>query len=184
MKIWTWKRLEREFEKFPDLLKAVNDHPPKKDLPTFEEVLQIDDKQVDIFAKVMGCNNADNIRVQQHEVMDLRKAYWKTPREWIEAAEKGPPIEDYDNSLRKITRRYVREKLREGDFLGASVKKSEIILKPKRLILRDQEWFWTKEWQKKEREADEDIKAGRLSGPFTNAKDLIVHLKGLKRKKP
>jgi len=74
--------------------------------------------------------------------------------------------------------------LREGDFLGASVKKSEIILKPKRLILRDQEWFWTKEWQKKEREADEDIKAGRLSGPFTNAKDLIVHLKGLKRKKP
>lgn len=72
--------------------------------------------------------------------------------------------------------------LREGDFLGAIVKDTEIVLKPKRLISRDQEWFWTKEWQKKEKEADEDIKAGRLSGPFTNAKDLIAHLNYLKKK--
>ena len=27
-------------------------------------------------------------------------------------------------------------------------------------VPRDQAWFWTKEWQDKEREADEDIKAG------------------------
>ena len=27
----------------------------------------------------------------------------------------------------------------------------------------DQWWFWTEEWQKKEREADEDIAAGRIS---------------------
>lgn len=73
--------------------------------------------------------------------------------------------------------------LRVGDFLGARIRNSEIVLKPKRLILKDQEWFWTKEWQKKEREADEDIRAGRLSGPFTNAKDLIAHLNGLKKKK-
>lgn len=73
-------------------------------------------------------------------------------------------------------------KLKEGDFLGARVKDAQIVLKPKRLISRDQEWFWSKEWQKKEREADQDIKAGRVSGPFTNAKDLILHLDGLKKK--
>ncbi|OGZ20078.1 MAG: hypothetical protein A2654_01755 [Candidatus Nealsonbacteria bacterium RIFCSPHIGHO2_01_FULL_43_31] len=74
--------------------------------------------------------------------------------------------------------------LKEGDFLGARVKDAQIVLKPKRLIARDQEWFWAKEWQSKEREADEDIRAGRVSGPFANVKDLIVHLDGLKKKRP
>jgi antitoxin component of MazEF toxin-antitoxin module len=31
----------------------------------------------------------------------------------------------------------------------------------------DQAWFWTEEWQRKEREADEDIAAGRVTGPMT-----------------
>ncbi len=73
--------------------------------------------------------------------------------------------------------------LETGDFLTAKVKNSEIILQPKKLIPKEQEWFWTKEWQKKEREANEDIKAGRLSGPFTSAEELINHLKGLKKGK-
>src|SRR3989344_4383064 len=73
--------------------------------------------------------------------------------------------------------------LKEGDFLGARVKDTQIVLKPKRLISRDQEWFWSRKWQSKEREADEDIKAGRLSGPFTKVKDLIAHLDSLKKKK-
>jgi len=41
---------------------------------------------------------------------------------------------------------------------------------------KDQEWFWSKEWQKGEREADEDIAAGRLSKPFDNAEELIISL--------
>jgi bifunctional DNA-binding transcriptional regulator/antitoxin component of YhaV-PrlF toxin-antitoxin module len=69
-----------------------------------------------------------------------------------------------------------------GDFLAASISENEIILKPKKLIPKGQAWFWTKEWQRKEKEADEDIKEGRLRGPFTSAKQLINHLNGLKRK--
>ncbi len=72
--------------------------------------------------------------------------------------------------------------LKAGDFLNARIKNSEIVLKPQKLISKDQEWFWTKDWQNKERGADEDIKAGRLSGPFTKAEDLISHLDKLKRK--
>ena len=30
------------------------------------------------------------------------------------------------------------------------------------LIPKDQLWFWTPEWQRKEREADEDIAQGRV----------------------
>lgn len=68
-----------------------------------------------------------------------------------------------------------------GDFLTAKVKNSEIILQPKKLIPKEQAWFWTKEWQKKEREADEDISKGRVYGPFTNAKDLIRSLRSKKK---
>jgi hypothetical protein len=43
-------------------------------------------------------------------------------------------------------------------------------------IPADQRWFWTPEWQAMEKEADEDIVAGRVSGPFTNVDDLVAHL--------
>ena len=68
-----------------------------------------------------------------------------------------------------------------GDFLTAKVKNSEIILQPKKLISKEQEWFWTKEWQKKEREADKDIRKGRVYGPFNNAEDLIRSLRSKKK---
>lgn len=32
----------------------------------------------------------------------------------------------------------------------------------------DQAWYWTPEWQEGEREADEDIAAGRVQGPYTD----------------
>jgi hypothetical protein len=35
------------------------------------------------------------------------------------------------------------------------------------VIKKDQEYFWTKEWQEGEREADENIKSGRLSRAYT-----------------
>ncbi len=37
-------------------------------------------------------------------------------------------------------------------------------------------WFWTPEWQKGEREADADIKAGRVY-QAKNVEDLIASLK-------
>jgi hypothetical protein len=43
------------------------------------------------------------------------------------------------------------------------------------LIDPDQIWFWLEEWQKGEREVERDIRAGRTSGPFTTAKELIAH---------
>lgn len=42
--------------------------------------------------------------------------------------------------------------------------------------IKNDEWFWTPEWQERERRADEDIKAGRVSGPFETADEVIAHL--------
>lgn len=67
--------------------------------------------------------------------------------------------------------------LEVGDFLDTRVKDNVIVLVPQKLVAKDQEWFWSKEWQDKEREADEAIAKGELSGPFTKASDALKTLK-------
>ena len=44
------------------------------------------------------------------------------------------------------------------------------------LIAEDQRWWWLESWQEGEREVERDIKAGRVSGPFENAEELLAHL--------
>ena len=44
-------------------------------------------------------------------------------------------------------------------------------------VPRDQAWFWSPEWQDKEREADQDIASGRYS-EFNKIKDLLRDLHG------
>jgi AbrB family looped-hinge helix DNA binding protein len=71
----------------------------------------------------------------------------------------------------------VRAKLNieEGDFLDVSVSRGEIILKVKKLIDKDQAWFWTERWQQGEREAEEDIREGRLRR-FPDARSAVSSL--------
>jgi len=40
-----------------------------------------------------------------------------------------------------------------------------------------QVYFWTKKWQKMEREAEEDIKTSKVFGPFKSSRGLLKHLK-------
>jgi antitoxin PrlF len=53
-------------------------------------------------------------------------------------------------------------RLVEGDDLEVSVEEGTIVMRPKKLIDADQAWFWTEAWQRGEREASEDIAAGRV----------------------
>ena len=39
-----------------------------------------------------------------------------------------------------------------------------------KIISKDQIWFWTKEWQQKEKEADEDIVLKKLSPAYKTKK--------------
>ncbi len=52
--------------------------------------------------------------------------------------------------------------LKIGDIVEIAVKGAKLILTPKRAVDLDQAWFWTKQWQEAEQEADTDIKAGRV----------------------
>ena len=54
--------------------------------------------------------------------------------------------------------------LQPGDEIDIRVNNGAAYLVPVATIKvpRDQAWFWTKEWQEKERQADEDIAAGNF----------------------
>jgi len=65
--------------------------------------------------------------------------------------------------------------IEEGDFIQIDVVDETAVLHPKRLVDKSQAYFWTEEWQKGEREADQDIKAGRVK-KFRSARALIREL--------
>ncbi len=66
---------------------------------------------------------------------------------------------------------------RPGDYMEVDFKEKEktILLRPAIVINPSQSYFWTKEWQEKEKEADGDIKAGSVK-KFKSAKALIKEL--------
>lgn len=51
--------------------------------------------------------------------------------------------------------------LHEGDQVSFEVDDGHLVVTPVRIVPKDQAWFWTEEWQTAEREADEDLAAGR-----------------------
>ena len=65
--------------------------------------------------------------------------------------------------------------LNTGDPVELLVEDGRIIIVPKKLIDADQAWFWTREWQEKEREADESIAKGEFK-EFDNVEDLLKDL--------
>jgi len=49
------------------------------------------------------------------------------------------------------------------------------MLTPKKLVDKSQAYFWAPRWQEEEKEADEDIKAGRVKS-FDSVEELIRDL--------
>lgn len=63
----------------------------------------------------------------------------------------------------------------DGDVLQVQVEDGRIVLVPMKLVPADQVWFWSAEWQKGEKEADEDIAEGRTKS-FESVDDLLEDL--------
>ena len=65
-------------------------------------------------------------------------------------------------------------RLKPGDYVDAQLRNGKVILTPKE-VKEDDAWFWSKEWQEKERRADEAIRRGKVK-TFENVEDLIRDL--------
>jgi AbrB family looped-hinge helix DNA binding protein len=55
------------------------------------------------------------------------------------------------------------------------VRGGEIVLLPHVAVPAEQAWFWSEEWQAKEREADDALAAGK-STTFETADDFLAHV--------
>ena len=67
-------------------------------------------------------------------------------------------------------------RISEGDYMEVKNQADGILIRPVKVIRPEQEYFYTKEWQEDEDDADKDIAEGRLSGPFETAEELIKEL--------
>jgi hypothetical protein len=63
-----------------------------------------------------------------------------------------------------------------GDFMRIEETEEGVLLKPVALVDPSQTYFWTKEWQAGEREAEEDIRRGRVK-KFKRVKALMRDLR-------
>jgi len=52
--------------------------------------------------------------------------------------------------------------LAEGDSVEFVMTSEGILMRPRKTIDSTQAWFWTPTWQKREREASDDIRRGRV----------------------
>ena len=78
------------------------------------------------------------------------------------------------NSLRKDLNISV------GDYMEIDRQDSGLVLKPVKVVHPDQAYFYTKEWQKGEADADKDIAKGDVLGPFDNITDGLAAVKSAK----
>jgi antitoxin MazE len=65
--------------------------------------------------------------------------------------------------------------LSANDYLDVRLEGVRIILEPQVMVPKDQQYFYSPEWQVEEKEAVEDIKAGRVT-KTGNVQDLIKKL--------
>jgi AbrB family looped-hinge helix DNA binding protein len=67
-------------------------------------------------------------------------------------------------------------RLDAGDFLEVETVDDAIVLVPRKLIPKNQEWFWTKRWQTMEKAAQGDLDSGRVV-EGSSMKTLLKKLK-------
>jgi len=68
-----------------------------------------------------------------------------------------------------------------GELVAVPKKEYQLFSSFLEFIDIKQIFFWTKEWQAKEKEADRDIAVGKISRVYNNAKDLKKALNLLKK---
>jgi len=74
----------------------------------------------------------------------------------------------------------IPKKIIKDDLVLIPKKEYEKLVAIFKIIPKEQLWFWTEEWQKREKEAEEDIRAGRVYGQFSSGKELLKSLKSKK----
>ena len=99
------------------------------------------------------------------------------------------PVRESEMGLVKVKKNYqitIPQNLRKmirldvGDYVEVDIQDDFLVIRPVKVIHPDQEYFFTKEWQEKEAEADRDLAEGKVAGPFETTEDALRALKNTK----
>lgn len=71
--------------------------------------------------------------------------------------------------------------IKNDDLVVIPRKEYEKFLYIFKILPKSQWWFWSKEWQNKEKEADKDIFQKKISGPYKTERGLKATLNRLKK---
>jgi AbrB family looped-hinge helix DNA binding protein len=93
-------------------------------------------------------------------------------------ADKIPAVKLSANEQKVLAQAQAKMTKINNDILNSEgLTKKEIEIASKvGLINTEQAYFWTEEWQKDVRSAEQDIHTGDISPAFDNAEDAIAHL--------
>jgi AbrB family looped-hinge helix DNA binding protein len=86
--------------------------------------------------------------------------------------------QNYQITLPHSLRKYFN--IAVGDYMEVDEQDGEIVLKPVKVVHPEQAYFYSREWQKGETDADKDIAKGDVLGPFENITDGLAALKTAK----
>ena len=98
-----------------------------------------------------------------------------TPKQITQKAPVPKLIEKEQKLLQTAKTKIERIQSDLQNSTGLSAEEIEVAVKVG-LIDAEQKWWWTEEWQKGEREAENDRREGRLSKPTNNADDFFDSL--------
>lgn len=69
-----------------------------------------------------------------------------------------------------------------GSFVEVREEEGRVVIAPQMMVSRDEIWFWSREWQAMEREADMAEAEQKYSGPFATWQESKKFLDSLKKK--
>jgi antitoxin MazE len=67
--------------------------------------------------------------------------------------------------------------LKAGEELELVESEKAIVLVPRKHIPKDQRWYYTDEWQQMMQEAFDNLKKGRMAGPFNSVEEFMNDLR-------
>ena len=65
-----------------------------------------------------------------------------------------------------------------------SVEDNRLVVVPQKMVPADQAYYWSPEWQEGVNEAKEDLRVGRVEGPFDDVEDALRALKKPPKRRP
>jgi len=125
----------------------------------------------------------DEVQLEVGDILEARVHNGKIVLTPKRQTPKAPAVELTPAEQKILARAQAKIAQINNDILhskGLTLKETEVAAKAG-LIDEDQRYFWTEEWQKGDRAAERDIRAGRLYGPYETADELIADLHRLAR---